>query len=305
METPDVRQLRYFVAVAEELHFGRAAQRIGIAQPPLTQQIQKLEALLGCQVFIRGRKTALTAAGAVLLNEARRILSQFEHALDTTRRTARGETGHLTIGVPPSVMLSDLPVVIRRFRERYPNVGFALREMSTSAIEDAVRSGEIDLGMLRETKSARPLISEVIFTEAVLAVLPRSHKLAKRGPMNPGALRNEPFVLFPRRLGPALHDRLTGFCARAGFTPNVVQEATQWQTVISLVEAGMGVSLAPECVRKFRWRGVVYRPLPGATTSVAACWQENGLSPSAANFLKIAKANHRLITRAAQLVSEP
>src|SRR4051812_28881560 len=113
MSPPDLRQLRYFVAVAEELHFGRAAERIGIAQPPLTQQIQKLEAQLGCPVFIRGRKTSLTAAGVVLLEEARRILSQFERAMDATRRTARGETGQLAIGVPPSVMLSDLPAVIR------------------------------------------------------------------------------------------------------------------------------------------------------------------------------------------------
>jgi DNA-binding transcriptional LysR family regulator len=289
METPDLRQLRYFVAVAEELHFGRAAERIGIAQPPLTQQIQKLERLLGCQLFMRGRKTTLTMAGAVLLEQARRIIGQFESALDATRRTARGETGQLATGVPPSVMLSDLPAVIRKYRERYPHVGFVLREMSTSAIEEAVHAGEIDLGFLRETRPARPLISKIIFSEAVVAVLPRSHKLAKPGPLNPGVLRNEPFVLFPRRLGPALHDRLTAFCSRAGFTPNIVQEATQWQTVISLVEAGMGVSLAPGCVRKFRWRGVVYRPLSGITTAVAACWHEKGLSPTAASFLKLAE----------------
>jgi DNA-binding transcriptional LysR family regulator len=290
MSLPDLRQLRYFVAVAEELHFGRAAERIGIAQPPLTQQIQKLEAQLGCPVFIRGRTTSLTAAGAVLLAEARRILSQFERAVDATRRTARGETGQLTIGVPPSVMLSDLPAVIRKYRERYPKVGFTLREMSTSAIEDAVRLGEIDLGFLRETRSAVPLFSEVVFNEPIVAVLPISHKLAKRGALKPHALRNEPFVLFPRGLGVALHDRLMALCAHAGFSPNIVQEATQWQTLIALVEAGIGVSLAPGCVRKFRWRGVVYRPLPGVTTSVAACWIHAGLSPTAAAFQKMAKA---------------
>jgi DNA-binding transcriptional LysR family regulator len=287
MNTPDLRQLRYFVAVAEELHFGRAAERIGIAQPPLTQQIQKLEALLGFQVFVRGRKTSLTPAGAVLLDEAKRILAQVSRGIETTRRAARGETGQLSIGVPPSVMLSGLPAVIRKYRERHRNVAFTLREMSTSAIEDAVRSGEIDLGLLRETEPPRPLLSKVILTEPVVAVIPAAHALAKRGTLKLAALKPEPFVLFPRRLGPALHDRLTSACAAAGFVPDIVQEATQWQTVVSLVEAGMGVSLAPGCVRKFRWRGVAYRPVPGLTTRVSACWHEKGLSPTAADFLKM------------------
>jgi DNA-binding transcriptional LysR family regulator len=284
----DLRQLRYFVMVAEELHFGRAAERIGIAQPPLTQQIQKLEAGLGCPVFARGRKTTLTAAGAVLLGEARRILEQVDRGLDATRRAGRGETGQLTIGVPPSVMLSEVPAVIRKYRERHPNVGFTLRERATSAIEEAVRAGELDLGFLRETEPARPLVSEVVLTEPIVAVLPAGHPLAKRGALKISALKSEPFVSFPRRLGPALYDRLT-----AGFTPRIVQEATQWQTIVALVEAGMGISLAPGCVRKFRWRGVVYRPVSGVTTKVSACWHEKGLSPTAADFLRLAKTRLR------------
>jgi len=185
-------------------------------------------------------------------------------------------------------MLTELPAVIRKYRERYPSIGFTLREMSTAAAEESVRSGEIDLAFLRETKAAAPLRSEIIFTEPVVAVMPRSSDFA-RGALALKALKAEPFVLFPRRLGPALHDRLTSFCARAGFAPNIVQEATQWQTVISLVEAGMGVSLAPACVRKFRWKGVVYRGVAGATTSVAACWKEQSLPPTAERFLKMAR----------------
>jgi DNA-binding transcriptional LysR family regulator len=289
MNTPDLKQLRYFVAVAEELHFSRAAERLGIAQPPLTQQIQKLERLLGCPVFTRGRTTALTAAGAVLLDEARRILAQVDGAMESTRRTARGERGRLALGVPPSVMLSGLPAVIRQFRKRYPEVGLALREMSTSAIEAAVRTEEIDLGFLRETQPGRPLASEIVYTEPVVAVLPKAHRLAARGSLKLAQLSGDPFVFFPRRLGPALHDRLTGLCVDAGFAPHIVQEATQWQTVISLVEAGMGVSLAPGCVRKFRWPQVVYRELPGSATTVAACWHEKGLNPAAAVFLKMVK----------------
>jgi DNA-binding transcriptional LysR family regulator len=186
-------------------------------------------------------------------------------------------------------MLSELPAVIRKYCERHRNVGFVLREMSTSAIEDAVRSGEIDLGFLRETEPARPLISEVILTEPVVAVIPAGNSLAKSGVLRLEALRAEPFIFFPRRLGPALHDRFTSACAAAGFVPKIVQEATQWSTVVSLVEAGIGVSLAPGCVRKFRWRGVVYRSVPGLDTRVSACWQDKGLSPTASEFLRLAR----------------
>jgi DNA-binding transcriptional LysR family regulator len=288
MIEPTLRQLEYFTAVAEELHFTRAAARLGIAQPPLTQQIRKLEALLGCALFTRGRTTSLTAAGATLLEESGRILAQMERAIEVTRETARGNTGRLAVGVPPSVMLSSLPGVVRRYRERYPEVAFTLREMSTSAIEDAVRTGEIDLGFLRETKPPKPLLWEAVYTEPVVAVLPERHKTNK-GPFQLESLRSEPFVLFPRKLGPELHDRLTSECVRAGFAPNIAAEATQWQTVISLVEAGMGVSLAPGCVRKFRWGRVTFKPVAGAKTAVTVCWHEKGLTPTAESFLKMVR----------------
>jgi DNA-binding transcriptional LysR family regulator len=288
MTLPTLRQLQYFSAVAEELHFTRAAERLGIAQPPLTQQIQKLEALLGCELFTRGRTTALTTAGTVLKEEASRVIGQAERAVEATRRTADGKTGRLALGVPPSVMLSVLPGVIRRYRERYPDVSFTLREMSTSAIEDAVHGGDIDIGFLRETKPGKPLAWEALYTEPVVAVLPRTRALAK-GPFKLGSLRDAPFVLFPRRLGPALHDRLTGACVQAGFTPRIVEEATQWQTVISLVDAGSGVSLAPGCVRKFRWGQVTYKLVPGVTTAVTACWHEKGLTPTASSLLRMVR----------------
>lgn len=290
MDTPDLRQLRYFLVLAEELHFGRAAERVGIAQPPLTQQIQKLEKRLGCRLFERGRKTTLTEAGAALRDEARQILAQVERAVEVTRRAARGETGRLRIGAPPSVLLTALPVAIRKYRRLYPGVQFTLRELSTSAIEAAVRRDEIDLGFLRETRPDAPLASKALFEEEVVAVLPAAHPLAARERLKLAALSGEPFVFFPRQLGPAFYDRLVGFCTLAGFAPKIVQEATQWQTVISLVEAGMGVSLAPGCVRRFRWSGVVYRSLPGLSTAVCACWRLEGALPTAAAFLKLAKA---------------
>ena len=286
----DLRQLRYFLAVAEELHFGRAAERVGIAQPPLTQQIQKLESELGCALFLRGRKTALTAAGAALLGETRRILDQADRAVEITRRASRGETGRLALGVPPSVMLSALPMVIRRYRKRYPAVQFTLRELSTSAIETAVRSGEIDVGLLREARPGPPLESRLLFEEPVVAVLPAKHPHAARNALPLAALAHESFVFFPRALGPAFHDRLVSFCHRAGFIPNVVQEVTQWQSVVCLVEAAMGVSLAPACVQRFRWPGVVYRPLGALRTSVFACRRLDASSETGEAFLRLARS---------------
>ncbi len=289
----DLRQLRYFVAVAEELHFGRAAVRAGIAQPPLTQQIQKLEAELGSVLFIRGRKTVLTEAGNVLLDYSRRILQQTEQAAEATRKAARGESGHLTVGVPPSIMLSELPATIRKYRRQYPDINFALRELSTSAIENALRSGDIDLGFLREINSAPPLISQLAFEEPVVVALPASHPLSHEKELTLTALRDEPFVFFPRHLGPAFYDKLVSFCSGAGFVPNVVQEATQWQSIICLVEAGIGISLAPGCVRRFRWAGVVYRPLKRVRTAVSVSWRPEVLSPAANAFLKLVRAEFR------------
>jgi DNA-binding transcriptional LysR family regulator len=283
----DLRQLRYFLAVSEELHFGRAAERLGIAQPPLTLTIQKLERELGCDLFVRGRQTQLTEAGVKLAEEVRIVLDQAEHAFEATRRIARGESGQLRIGVPPSVMLTKLPDAIRKYRRRYPHVEFTLREMGTAAIERALLDRSIDLGFLRESRGHQSLHASLFLTEPLVAVLPAAHPLAKQKPLRVQALRKEPFVFFPRRVGPAFHDVLLAECGDAGFVPNIVQEATQWQTVVSLVEAGMGVSIAPACVEKFGWPGVVYRRLPGPGTRVYACKLPDAPS-TVGNFLSAA-----------------
>jgi DNA-binding transcriptional LysR family regulator len=284
----DLRQLRYFVAVAEELHFGRAAVRLGMAQPPLTQQIQKLEGSLGYPVFLRQpRKTTLTEAGSALLEDARRILRDFDEAVERTRRAGRGETGQITVGTPPSVMLTRLPAAIRKYRERFPEVRFTLRELSTSAIAEGLEAGTLDLGLLREALQPK---AEMILREPVVAVLPAAHALAARAGLKLRHLADEPFVLFPRRLGEAFYDLLISFCTDAGFTPRVAQEATQWQSVVTFVETGLGVSLAPACVQRFRWKGVVYRPLPGLSTAVSVCLQAGKQSAAVSAFLKILRA---------------
>jgi DNA-binding transcriptional LysR family regulator len=287
----DLRQLRYFVAVAEELHFGRAAERLGMAQPPLTQQIQKLERELGYRVFLRQpRKTTLTEAGLVLLEEARRILAEVDQAIDHTRRAGRGETGQLTVGTPPSVMLTRLPAVIRKYRERFPAVRFVLREMSTSAIAAGLLAGTLDIGFLREVTACGALPIETVLREPVFAVLPATHPLAAAPRLRLRQLAKEPFVLFPPHVGVAFYDKLISFCVDAGFTPRIVQEATQWQSVVTFVETGMGVSIAPAGVRKFRWKGVEYRQLAGLETTVSVCWQNTRDSGAIAAFLNLARA---------------
>jgi DNA-binding transcriptional LysR family regulator len=210
--------------------------------------------------------------------------------VEATRRAARGESGQLRVGVPPSVMLSGLPSVIRKYRKRYPAVQFGLRELSTSAIENALRAGEIDLGFLREVVPAAPLRSEAVLEERVVAAVPAAHRLAGAKDLRIASLRGEPFVFFPRRLGPAFYDRMISFCTDAGFMPEVVQETAQWQSVICLVEAGAGISITPACVQRFKWKGVVYRPLRGLTTKVLAAWNADG-SETVQAFLKLVRGS--------------
>lgn len=287
MTSPDLRLLEQFIALAEELHFGRAAERLGMQQPPLTMAMQKLERMVGCDLVVRGRKIALTPAGAKFFEEARRTIDQAERAVLLTQRVSRGESGELRVGVPPSVMLTGLPTAIRRYRTRYPDVAFTLRDMGTSAIEQALRRGEIDLGFLRETRPHKSMRQLLFLTEPVVAVLPSNHPLAaKRGAMQLRALRKEPFVSFPRHIGPEFYDALLADCGDAGFAPNIVQEATQWHSVISFVEAGMGVALAPACAEKFRLPGVAFRKLEGLVTKVYAGW---GDSTTAVQLLSMAQ----------------
>jgi DNA-binding transcriptional LysR family regulator len=291
----DFRRLRYFVAVAEERHFGRAAERLGLAQPPLTQQIQKLERELGYPLFLRqGRKTTLTGAGHVLLEEAVRILRECDAAVERARRAGRGETGRMTLGTPPSVMLTRLPAAIRRYRERYPGVQVTLRELSTSAIAEGLRTQTLDVGLLREVQSVGALDTQLLLREPIVAVLPKKHALAKNPRLLLKHLAGQPFVLFPRRVGEAFFDRLMSFCVAAGFTPRIVQEATQWPSVIAVVETGLGVSIAPACVERFGWPGVVYRRLPGLSTNVSVCAAMRDTSPLVAAFLAVLHTEFRL-----------
>ena len=288
----ELRHLRYFMAVAEELHFGRAAERLGMAQPPLSQQIKSLETLVGFPLFERRPQVRLTIAGEALLEVARRTLAQVEEGLERTRRAGRGEVGKITVGFAASILTTALPEVLRAYREQYPGVELRLRELSSAAQAAALAEGGIDVGFVREAVvQGSDLICEPILREEFVAVLPPAHPLAEREQLPLTDLAEEPFVHFPRAVAPALFDQIADACRRAGFRPRVVQEAQEWLTILGLVEAGLGVSLVPASFRRLRWGGVQYRPLgpPREFTDIFVCFRAAPLVPAIVPLIGIAR----------------
>ena len=291
MQTPSkLRPLIYFVAVAEELHFGRAARRLGMAQPPLSQQIQRLEATLGHPLFKRRPAVELTPAGRTLLPLARQAMRQVEEAMETARRAGEGLVGSLAVGFAASALLSDLPQIIRKLRRSFPEIDLQLRELSTAKQLDALYSGDIELGFMREPLPHADLVVEKVLREPFVAVLPLRHALAARRTVALSTLAREPFIHFPRDVSPGLFDQVLGLFAQAGAAPRIIQEAREWLTIVGLVESGLGVSLVPASFRKLRWGRVVYRPIcpSRARTTVALCRKRGPQSPLASRFLEVA-----------------
>ena len=290
--TPEIelRHLRYFVAVAEELHFGRAAARVGIAQPPLSQQIQRLERIVGHPLLTRRPRVALTEAGVSFLGVARRTLAQVQSGVEQTRRAGRGEVGRLGVGFVASAMLTALPDIIRAFRERHPEVELRLLELSPQEELDAILDGALDAGFVRERRADDLLVYEPAVREPFMALLPPGHALASLDRVPAASLADEPFVHFAREVAPSLYDEVIELCRRAGFLPKVAQEVHEWLTHISLVQAGLGVALVPESVRKLRWGGVEYRPLDSSQDAmIDLCYRPDDTSPTLAGFLAVAR----------------
>lgn len=292
----ELRHLRYFVAVAEELHFGRAAARLGLAQPPLSQQIQRLEQVLGVRLLDRtSRRVRLTDAGAALLPEARRVLAGAVTALEAARRAGRGESGELRVAFAATVMFLALPEIIRVFRDRFPGVHLDLREMPTGPQLAALKAGEIDIGFVREPRPDPELEMVTVMREPLRIAVHKSHPLAARATLAVQHLANEPFVLFPEELAPGLHAQVMALCRAAGFTPRVVEVSRELYTSVSLVEAGVGVSILPASVEKLGWRGVRYRPIPSASaeTRIAAAWRTDRVRPVLAAFMEVVRESTR------------
>ncbi|HVH40722.1 MAG TPA: LysR family transcriptional regulator [Labilithrix sp.] len=286
----ELRHLRYFVAVAEERHFGRAAERVRIAQPPLSRQIQALEEELGVRLFDRSRrKVELTAAGTTLLDHARRVFAAVELATRETLRASRGERGRIAIGYPSSLAYSGLPELLRAFRAKFPEVEVALSELSPQAQIEALKDGRLDVGFVRAPFDDPALASMLVRREPLVVAMPADHPLASRKRIALGLLAEEPFVSFPRSRGPAFFDQLMRLCHDAGFTPRVAQEAQQLD-LVSLVSAGFGVAIVPSSVRHVRRAGVVYRSIIGAPKSdLRIAWKKDSGAPIVRELVEVVR----------------
>lgn len=284
----DSRHLRYFVALAEELHFGRAAANVGVAQPALSQQIRKIEDELGVMLFERRPVVALTQAGQALLVHAREALAGLDVALAAARRGAQGESGSLSIGFAASAVLTRFPRVVRQFRQRFPDVTLELRELPPEFETDTVARRRVDVAFVRETPQDERLIYERVEQERLVALLPRAHRLASAKTLRLEELAEEPVIHFPREISPTLYDQIQQAWRSAGAQPRVVQEVREWMTEISLVQAGLGVAVVPSSLHRLRLGGVSFRELKGRLPrpSISICYRASGLSPVASRFVE-------------------
>lgn len=292
----ELRHLRYFVAVAEELNFRRAADRLGMAQPPLSQQIRNLEAELGVVLFDRAhRRVRLTAAGSVFLASARDILEQSERAIRNVRRADRGELGKLTVGYTSLIHYPFVREVLRLYRARYPEVEIILRDLVTIEQMQRLNTNTLDVSFatyasfaLNSLKQGQ-LAHECILREPVVAVLPAEHRLAGHVSIPLAALAVDPWVWFARQFDPTTYDYMMRLFEQAGFHPTVAQEVNQAQLIIDLVAAGMGVSLVPASATRLASNEVVYRPIAEPTPMVEfdIVWRQDDTSPLVQAFLGV------------------
>ena len=292
----DFRQLRYFVAVAEELSFSGAARRLHVSQPPLSLQVKALEEELGSTLLNRSnRKVELTEAGSLFLEQARHALSYLERAGDVVRQAARGEAGELRISFTASVpMFEAFPHIVQTFRGRHPGARADLSHMSTGQQLRALADKTVDIGFLRPSPLFEPpanIVVSELWKDRLVAVLPRHHPLAlSPQPLAMSALANESFILFPRGLGCGLFEHVTVLASRAGFAPHVRQEAREGATIVGLVAAGMGISILPETYMKTGIPGVAYCELstPDAASRVLMAYRADDDAPLLRRFLDTA-----------------
>jgi DNA-binding transcriptional LysR family regulator len=296
----ELRQLRSFVVVAEEMHVGRAAVRLHLTQPSLSRQIASLERDLGVELFARvKRRFVLTAAGEAFLAEAQDLLRRSDEAVRAAQRTQRGELGTLRLRFVQSATFEVLPRLLGAFRQAYPEVVLDLESVTTIRQTEALRDGRIDVGLIRPTTPegaqtttagrTNGLLTRVVSNDPLVAVLPAGHRLVRRKRIRLEELADEPFVFYNRLSGPAVHDTLVGYCRAAGYTPRIEQEAADVQTIVSLVAAGLGVSLLIGPTPPSNPEAVVYRELsddlPPWQLSVA--WSPDNRSPVLARFLEL------------------
>lgn len=288
----ELRLLRYFAMVAEELHFGRAADRLNISQPPLSQQIKRLELEIGTELFVRSRrKVELTAAGAILKEQVPLIFSQIESALHQTRAVGRGHIGKLEIGVISSMMCGVLPRSLRIFKTSYPNVDWSLREMAPDAQVAAVSEKRLDICFLRSRYEGSDLVAEPLLREPLAVALAGDHPLAGLENIRLEQLASEPLILFD--IGQSeFATYLRKCCLEVGIEPNVSHQVVEIQTLLSLVREGLGTALLPSSTEGFAHDGIVYRPLGTSApeTTLYAIYRRKNTSPTLEMFLNIIRS---------------
>lgn len=298
MSRVEIRHLRYFLAVAEELSFSRAAQRLGMAQPPLSQQIAQLEQIIGQRLFDRKPQVRLTATGKALAKSARKLVAQVQIDLEEARRAGIGELGTLTLGFPASALLTWFPQIVRSFRDNFPEVHLRLQEISSAEQMVGLHAGAIDVGLLRGEVHDERVVCEPLLEEPYVAVLPGGHPLGERISIRLREFAAEPLIFFPRAVAPKLHDEIWGIFREAGVQPVTVMEAQEWLTIIGLVETGIGVTVAPASFRRLKWGEVRYATIEDvtATTSISLCISRKNNNPVVSNFLDLARRHRAQLT---------
>ncbi len=289
----ELRHLRYFVAVAEERHFGRAAERVGIGQPPLSQQIQALERELGTQLIRRiPRNIELTDAGVVLLREARLILAQAEHAIACVGRASRGELGKLRIGLTPAASFSSFVTgAMDAFQKLYPDILITLSESDSSQLFHALVEGEVDVAFTRSPAEDERIALDELFDESLLVALPATSPLAGSPALTMEALADQRFIMIPRDIAPVAYDSIMEACKDAGFSPQIIQEAPQLATAVNLVAAGLGISIVPASLQHIHPHDIAYRPVKDVVLSASICLASRRGEPAVPvrNFVKMTR----------------
>ncbi|MDJ0594098.1 MAG: LysR family transcriptional regulator [Pleurocapsa sp. MO_226.B13] len=289
----ELRHLKYFVAVAEELHFGKAAAKVKITQPVISDQIRRLERELGVKLFFRTKRIVqLTEPGKILLEEARQILSRVEKAVVKVQKAERGELGSLIIGYTGPALYTLLPKIIKTFQNSYPQVELRLKEICTNEQVTALNAGDIEVGFLHPPVDGNFEFISMMREKMVLA-LPEDHPLTSYTYVPINKLSDQSFILFPQKVGPHLYGHIFSMCQQAGFTPKVVQEVTPQPTMIGLVAAGIGVSFVSNSLQNLNRPGVVYRELDVATPELelVAAWKEDRVSSVLRKFLQVLQRN--------------
>jgi len=293
----EFRQLRYFLAVAEHLHFTEAARLLGIAQPPLSQQIQKLEREIGTPLFVRHpRRVELTEAGRLFRERAQRLVDDAASALAEAQNAGRGESGRLVLGFAGSTVFHPLvAALLQRYRSAWPNVVIRCEESNSTVLLDRVQEAKVDAALVRLPLDCRGLASEALVEEDMLAVLPPGHRLGRRRRIGLGALAGDPLILFPRAIGPDLHDSIISACHAAGFNPAISMESPQISSTVNLVAAGFGVTLIPSSMRQIQPKGVTWHALNDRAlrTTIALVHRPRANAPTVQNLVRVVRETAR------------